>query len=250
MEKQWYESWFDSPYYHILYKKRDDNEAQGFIDNLIDHLNPHKEAKMLDLACGKGRFSKYLADKGFEVTGLDLSENSIEHARQYESDNLSFFTQDMRKVFRINYFDFIFSFFTSFGYFESEKDDLKSLKSVAAGLNKNGVYVLDFFNTQYVIDNLIRNETKVIDGIDFNIQKKIKGLHVFKNISFTLDNETYHFEERVRLFTLSDFEKLIEKAGLSLVKTFGDYQLSDFQENLSPRLILVLKKKNRKLLKE
>lgn len=242
MEKQWYESWFDSPYYHLLYKKRDDNEAQNFIDKLIQHLHPKEEAKMLDLACGKGRFSRYLADKGFEVTGLDLSENSIEYARDYESANLSFFTQDMRRVFRINYFDFIFSFFTSFGYFESEEDDLKSLKSVAAGLNKDGIYVLDFFNTQYVINHLIEEENKTVDGVEFNIEKKIEGSHVFKNITFKIGKKVYQFEERVKLFRLADFEKLAKKAGLQIMETFGDYKLSDFQENLSSRLILIMKK--------
>ncbi len=65
------------PYYHQLYFNRDDKEAAAFIDKLIEHLKPAPGATMLDVACGKGRHSIQLAGKGFDVTGIDLSEDSI-----------------------------------------------------------------------------------------------------------------------------------------------------------------------------
>ena len=242
MTQEWFESWFDSPYYHILYKKRDDTEAKAFIDALLDYLKPNKNARMLDLACGKGRFSRYLANKGYDVTGTDLSENSIEYARQYEEDTLSFFTQDMRKPFRINYFDYTFSFFTSFGYFETEKEDLSSLNSVALGLKKGGIYVLDFFNSNYVIDNLVSHEIKELDGIQFEIKKSINETHVIKDISFTDNGSKHHYQEKVRLFFLAEFRVLFEQAGLELIQFFGDYQLTEFDDYKSPRLIMILRK--------
>lgn len=242
MEKQWYEAWFDSPYYHLLYKKRDESEAKEFIDKLLMYLAPSAHATMLDLACGKGRFSRYLANKGYLVTGLDLSVNSIEFARQFETANLSFFTQDMRKVFRVNYFDFIFSFFTSFGYFESEKDDLRSLKSVSKGLKDGGIYVLDFFNSDYVINNLVEKEVKTIAGVKFQIDKWIEQSHVFKSISIQDNEKQQTFQERVRLFRLTDMERLVENAGMKIVKVFGDYTLSGFDPENSQRMILIIKK--------
>ena len=75
--ESWFTSWFDTPYYHILYKDRDDKEAQIFMDNIVHYLNLPEEAKILDLACGKGRHSIYLNKLGYNVTGVDLSENSI-----------------------------------------------------------------------------------------------------------------------------------------------------------------------------
>jgi len=56
--ENWYASWFDTPYYHILYKDRDYDEAQAFMDNLTHYLNLPEESKILDLACGKGRVMK------------------------------------------------------------------------------------------------------------------------------------------------------------------------------------------------
>ncbi len=242
MEKQWFEAWFDSPYYHLLYKKRNESEAQEFIDKLLGYLAPSPNATMLDLACGKGRFSRYLADKGYLVTGLDLSVNNIEFARQFEAVNLSFFTQDMRKAFRVNYFDFIFSFFTSFGYFESEKDDLKSLQSVSTGLKDGGIYVLDFFNSDYVIRHLVEKEMKTVGGVDFQIDKWIEGSYVFKSIRIDDKDNIKNFQERVRLFKLPDLKKLVEMAGMEIIKVFGDYSLSDFAPESSQRMILIIKK--------
>lgn len=236
----WYASWFDSPYYHILYSNRDEEEAKAFIDALLAHLDPPLTSAILDLACGKGRYSRYLAQKGFaNVVGLDLSEKSIRYAREYESDRLSFYTHDMRLPYRTNYFDYIFNFFTSFGYFEHENDDLRTLKAVASGLRPKGIFVLDFFNAQYVIDRLTGEEEKTINGIHFHIYKQIRGNQVTKTIDFAHAGQSYHFEERVRLYFPEDFERLFAQAGLRITERFGDYQLHAFDLKNSPRLILV-----------
>src|SRR5687768_10522825 len=101
-ENTWFKDWFNSPYYHQLYFKRDESEAAAFINKLIDHLQPVTGAEMLDVACGKGRHSIQLASKGFKVTGIDLSEDSIREAKEFEEPNLEFFVHDMRLPFRIN----------------------------------------------------------------------------------------------------------------------------------------------------
>ena len=236
---EWFEEWFDSPYYHILYKNRDESEAEDFIDRLLETLAPRPGARILDLACGRGRYSRHLAEKGFDVTGLDLSVQSIAFARQFEHGNLSFFTHDMRLPFRTNYFDYVFNFFTSFGYFENEKDDIKTLRNVAVGLRPEGVFVLDFFNSAYVIQRLTGSEEKEVDGIRFKLNKKIEGRHVVKTIDFQDQGRSWHFEERVRLFTPEDFRRIFGAAGLHIQKAYGDYQLQPFHPENSPRLILV-----------
>ncbi|RYZ27466.1 MAG: class I SAM-dependent methyltransferase, partial [Sphingobacteriales bacterium] len=88
MVNEWYKEWFDSDYYHRLYYNRDEKEAQAFIDRLLQHLQPAPQSRMLDAGCGRGRHSRYLAAKGYDVTGIDLSFRSIAYAKQYESDNL------------------------------------------------------------------------------------------------------------------------------------------------------------------
>jgi SAM-dependent methyltransferase len=241
-KKEWFKDWFDSPYYHLLYQKHDDQEAHLFIDRLLDRLQPDPDAHLLDLACGKGRFARYLAEKGFEVTGLDLSVHNIEYARQFETEKLSFFMHDMRLPFRINYFDYIFSFFTSFGYFQSEREDVNTLRSAAKGLKKDGVFVLDFFNSEYVKNHLVIEDERQIGDVHFLQKRRIEGRRVIKDIQITDKGQTFNFQENVCLIGLPDFEKLCQKAGLIIREILGDYQLGAFNAAVSPRLILILQR--------
>ena len=174
-KSDWFENWFDSPYYHILYKHRDDNEARYFIDNLCTFLKHSEKSSLLDLGCGKGRHSIYLSEKGFDTTGVDLSKQSIAHAMNFEKENLSFFVHDMRLPFRINYFDVVMNLFTSFGYFESENDNIKTLHSVASSLKKGGHLIIDFLNAEKSEMELVPLEFKYADNIQFKISKKIEN---------------------------------------------------------------------------
>ena len=237
---EWFEDWFDSPYYHLLYKNRDEEEAKKFIDRLLAEIKPPPGSLILDLACGKGRYSRYLAEKGYYVTGLDIAQDSIEFAQQFENERLSFFQHDMRQPYRINYFDYIFNFFTSFGYFETEQDHLKTVVNIAKGLRPDGKFVLDFFNSKKVIRNLRLNEVKQVDDVVFHIQRSVneKG-YILKNMQFEDQGKFYDFTESVRAFTLEDFQYLFGKAGLKIAQTFGDYHLNEFDEMNSSRLILV-----------
>jgi len=243
MKTEWFADWFDSNYYHILYQNRDLEEASSFIDRLIDFLDPKPNARMLDLACGKGRHSIHLAKKGYTVVGLDLSTESIKAARAFEMKDLSFYSHDMRLPFRINYFQYIFNFFTSFGYFETEKDHLDTLINIAKGLTKDGVFVIDFFNAHKVISELVHYETKKIDGLSFDIKRTLDKGYIKKDIHFEDNGKAYHFEEKVRAFMSNDFDRLLANAGLKIVHTFGDYDLSAFDEKTSSRLIIIAQKR-------
>lgn len=236
----WYASWFDTPYYHILYKDRDYSEAQVFMDNLTHYLNLPENAKILDLACGKGRHSVYLNQLGYDVTGADLSENSIKSASQYTNDTLHFQVHDMRLPFEQK-FDAIFNLFTSFGYFESDADNLTTLQAIKDSLSEYGFAVIDFMNVTHVVNNLVPEEVKTVEGIDFHIQRYEKENHIYKEIRFEDNGEQFHFTEKVKALTLADFEAMMEEAGIFLLDVFGDYKLRKFLKNDSERLIMIFK---------
>jgi len=242
MNKEWFNEWFDSPYYHILYKNHDDDDARRVVDALLEtlHLPPH--ARIMDLACGKGRHARYLAEKGFEVTGLDISPASILFARQFEQDGLTFFQHDMRLPFRINYYDAVMNMFTSFGYFEHDSDHLKTLKNIAKGLKMNGLFLLDYFNSIWVKAHMEEASVKTVEGIEFHMSRRIENGHVYKTVAFEAEGKSYKFQERVRLFELEDFRLLLDKVGMTITQTFGDYGLTPFDASGSKRLILVAQK--------
>ena len=238
--KQWYASWFDTPYYHILYKDRDYTEAQLFMDTLTNYLNIPEGGKILDLACGKGRHSVYLNTLGYNVTGVDLSEQSIAHANQFKNETLKFNVHDMSKPYPET-FDAVFNLFTSFGYFEDDKCNLETIASIKAELNEFGFGVIDFMNVNYVIENLVTEDVKTVEGIDFYQKRSVQDGYVIKDISFKIDGETYKFQERVKAITLRDFEALFEKAGVYLLDVFGDYKLHQYHSKSSERLIMIFK---------
>lgn len=243
----WFETWFDTPYYHILYKDRDFAEAENFITLLINYLRIKKDSKIIDLACGKGRHSVYLNKMGFQVLGLDLSHHSIEHNKQFENSTLKFEVHDMRNeifpTISAEKADAVLNLFTSFGYFEDENDDRKVFQSISNVLNDNGYFVLDFLNSKWVQNTLVKEEQKTKEGIDFTIKKKIEDQHVIKDITFKDKGKDYHFFEKVKLHTLEEINDYAEEFGFERIQIFGDYHLNEFNLDDSPRCINVFKKK-------
>ena len=236
--KDWFTSWFDTPYYHILYKERGFDEAHNFMENLTNYLNIPEEAKILDLACGKGRHSVYLNSIGYDVTGLDLSTHSIENAKQFENETLHFDVHDMSQPYS-QQFDAVFNLFTSFGYFENEEDNLNTIKAIKANLKENGVGVIDFMNVDYVINNLVAEDIKTVEGIAFNLKRYMEDGYIIKDISFEVDNKSYNFKESVKAFTLDEFKDMFQKANIQLIDVFGDYKLHRFDKQTSERLIMI-----------
>ena len=213
MHAEWFSTWFDSPYYHRLYADRNEAEAAGFTDALIARLRPRPGSRVLDLGCGAGRHARRLASKGYDITGIDLSASSIAEAKRAERPHLRFRRQDMRMPFGNLTFDYVFNFFTSFGYFEDEGDHQTVARNMAAALKKGGRLVLDrgFFFKRIVMD----------DG-----KVGASAQHV----------------EQVARFTLGDFDRMLGAHGLTIEQVYGDYQLGPYDTRTSPRLILVARK--------
>lgn len=244
--KDWYKDWFSSPYYHQLYQHRDDSEALGFITKLIAYLHPAKGSSMLDVACGKGRHSRALAEMGFDVTGIDLALPSIEEAKLSEHEMLHFFQHDMRLPFWINYFDFAFNFFTSFGYFKTKREHDNALRTIAQSIKANGVFVIDYLNVQFA-ENLEQNTKLVkVENTEFHIKKWHDNDYFFKQIQ-VMDESNHSLQdlytERVAKFTLADFTNMLALQNMEVEDIFGNYQLENYDYEKSTRLIIVARKK-------
>jgi SAM-dependent methyltransferase len=242
MEKQWFEFWFDSPYYHLLYKNRDPEEAFMFVDALVDYLEVPPNSVMLDLACGRGRHALQLANRGFFVTGLDISPANVNYAMDFANERLDFYQHDMRKPFRTNYYHYIFNFFTSFGYFTNDKDHEKTIQNVFKGLKSKGIFVLDFMNVALVKKHLIPRERKILDEVEFDITRQIDDRYITKSIKINNEGHFYEYQEKVRAYTKEDLSLLLHTAGFKIIEIFGDHNLAAFNPEYSDRLIYVAQK--------
>jgi SAM-dependent methyltransferase len=239
---EWFETWFDTPYYKMLYQNRDDSEAKRFLNVLLDYINLPPNASVLDVACGTGRYTSFLAERGYNAVGIDLSYNNIEHASMLESENLTFFMHDMREIFYVNYFDAVFNFYTSFGYFSSEKDHVKAIRSMSHSLKPGGKLMIDFFNAEKTIREMTEHQQVLREGILFSVRKFLEDHVIVKKIYLQDEGREFHFEERVQALTLDDFNRWFEMHRLKLREVFGDYGLNPFDVNSSDRMILIAEK--------
>lgn len=235
-ENEWFASWFDSPYYPILYQHRDYREAEAFVKQLLVHLNPDQNDHFLDLACGRGRHSIYIRSQGYQVAGVDLSPDSIRDANEHAVDGLTFDVHDMRVPFPAGY-DYIFNLFTSFGYFSNQDDNLKVLQNIREALNPGGTLVMDFMNVEKVIPELVKEEKKDLNGVHFTLQRYVENGFIVKEIHIEDDENIQHFQERVQALDRPAFEKLFDEAGLEITEVWGDYGGGEFSADFSPRLI-------------
>lgn len=242
-KKQWFDEWFNTIYYHILYKHRDYEEAAKFLDHLINYFKIVPNAKILDLACGKGRHSIYLNKKGFDVTGVDLSEENIKFASTKQNASLHFAVHDMRHVYADGVFDYVFNLFTSFGYFDSKEENLNVIDATIKSLKPKGKFLLDFLNPYVVVNNLVHEEDKTIENIHFRIERKYtEDEFLLKNIAVDDHGQHYEFQEKVKAIRRTEFLAYFDKINLKVIDIFGDYELSEYRKEESQRLIFVLEK--------
>ena len=243
--QEWFSNWFNSPFYHILYSNRDEVEANKFINNLIDYLQPQKDSKILDVACGKGRHSKALAEMGFNVIGIDLAEESINEANKNQSENLHFYVHDMRNLFKTNEFDFVFNFFTSFGYFKTQQENNSVIESMTKSLKIGGMLVIDYLNVHFEEDNFEKLVERKVDNLNFISTKWHTDTHFYKQIQVADDKNgmpRHLSTERVAKFSLGEFNEMLSLQDMQIQNVFGDYSLGHYDLYKSPRMIIIAKK--------
>jgi 2-polyprenyl-3-methyl-5-hydroxy-6-metoxy-1,4-benzoquinol methylase len=240
-DKQWFETWFDTPYYHQLYRHRDEGEAQVFIAALMSSLGLAAGASVLDVACGKGRHSRYLASMGYDTVGIDLAACSIAAAREQPLPHLHYDVWDMRQVYRMDSFDCVVNLFSSLGYFDDARDDVAAIGAMAAALKPHGVLVIDHLNPEWVAKVIKPREIIDRGDIQFHIRKQIADGVIVKDIEFIAAGENHHYQERLKLYKPEDFEQMCTDAGLEIVARYGSYKLDAFISSSSERQIMICK---------
>jgi len=240
----WFKTWFDTNWYQQLYANRNEREAAGFLQKLVAELELDSNSKVLDLGCGVGRHSKYLAGYGFNVTGFDLSVSSIREAKKLKSLKLRFLVHDMRINFGKEIFDAVFNLFTSFGYFNKEEENYQVIENMSTSLKPGGLLVLDYLNVKYSDEQLVPLEEREIDGIRYNITRWTDEKFFYKRIRIA-DGQLpvpIEYTEEVRRFRLEDFNQMFESNNFKKEAVYGDYRLNDYDENKSPRMIMLARK--------
>ncbi|MCF8242398.1 MAG: class I SAM-dependent methyltransferase [Melioribacteraceae bacterium] len=238
----WFKDWFHSPYYKYVYSHRNDDDAQKLLQLILKEIKPKEGSLILDAACGMGRHSIKLANLGYRVFGFDLSMNFLKSAQRSKLSNVQvdFFCSDIRNVNLKVKFDLILNVFTSFGYFESDGENFAFLSKSKTLLKENGFFILDYFNEQFVRENIVPQSQKKINGLEIFEKRKIAGDYIVKEILISDAGKSESFFERVKLYSIDNLVGQVESFGYNVKKIFGDYEGNGFDIDKSPRLILMI----------
>lgn len=241
----WYKDWFNSENYLKVYSHRNESEAERLVELIIKMLNLKSGSKVLDMACGSGRHAIIFSKHGFDVTAVDLSQRLISEAKSNavrSGANINFVLSDILDFNTPVRFDLALNLFTSIGYFESDEDNLSVILKAYALLKSNGYFVLDFFNKEYLLKNLVPETVFSENGTRIIQKRYIKGNRVIKDIIIENNGLLEKYFESVRLFSDEEIFAFFEKAGFTIVKKFGDYNGSAFRKDSSSRLIIFARK--------
>jgi len=217
------------------------------VESILKMMDLKPKSKILDLCCGYGRHSIEFAQRGFQVTGYDLSDFFIEKAKKDSSDlglKIEFVRGDMRRLPFDNQFDAVVNIFTSFGFFDKESNDLKVTKGVSRALKKGGLFLLDLKNREYVIRNFQRRRWRQQE--DF-IMLEDNFFDLFTSrweLTRTLLFENGRKKEdsfSLRMYTFTEILDLLKKSGFILESVYGDFDFREYSLD-SPRMILISRK--------
>ena len=234
-EADWFEEWFGEDYLRI-YQHRDETEAERAIELIAANVAGREIDSVLDLACGAGRHTKILEERWWTV-GLDLSMSLLKTARR-ETKDAPYVRADMREIpFAARSFDLVVNLFTSFGYFDDDREHVRVLACVKSALKSGGTLVIDFLNAAEVRHTLVPYDERVENGITIEQRRRISPDNRFVEKKITLRDRGKEYIERVRLLSPRDLERMLITAGFEVAKVFGDYGGRSWSEN-SPRTIM------------
>ncbi len=242
---EWFVDWFNTEEYLNVYQHRNKQDAEKLVNLILSKIKLSAGSKALDLACGAGRHSLLFAQNGFKVTAVDLSEKLIKVAKKSAEElnlKIDFIESDLRYFFVKGKFDLVVNLFTSFGYFDSDFENLQIFKVAINHLKEKGFFVFDFLNADYLKNNLVKKSVDIIAGGFITQERKIENKRIIKNITIAKYETEQKFMESVRLYSSDELITAIQSVGFKVNEILGDFDGNSFNLLTSPRVIIFAQK--------
>ena len=235
---EWYQNWFNQ-IYADLYAHRNVEQAEKQVEVLLEAIQLPPVATILDVGCGAGRHLATFLNKKHQAFGMDLSVQLLNLAEQPKR----LVRADMSKIpFQKQTFDLVTSFFSSFGYFKTPKQDLKMFQQMKDLLKPKGWLFLDLAHRDVVLQNLIPYDEREFQDYKVIQKRSVEGRIVIKDIEIINSKcEKQNYQECLRLYSLSELKDILATENIQLVKVFGNEKGDEFTEK-SPRMSLILRK--------
>jgi SAM-dependent methyltransferase len=236
----WYEKSFGEEYL-ALYPHRDKAEAARAIELIRSRTSGMRVKRVLDLACGAGRHSRALSEQWW-TAGYDLSEPLLRVARA-EAPAAVFVRGDIRLLpFARNSFSLVVNLFTSFGYFESDREHQAVIAEVSDVIAPGGIFALDYLNPPRVIRTLNPYDERIVNDTVVEQRRSLSPDGRFVEKKMTLRGKGKSFDERVRLFSRADLEAMLTRCGFVIREVVGDYSGASWSDDSDRTFILAAKR--------
>jgi SAM-dependent methyltransferase len=245
MTAEWFKDWFDTDEYLYVYRNRNEEDAKKLVELIINNVELKPHDNILDLACGTGRHSILFAEKGYNVTAVDLSKNLLSIAQKTAREShvkVNFIRSDLRQFSICTRFSLVINLFTSFGYFEEDRENFKIINTAYNQLYNSGYFVLDLFNRGFIEKNLVPESVNNFSDRTVIQRRHIEGNRVKKQIIIEKNKVRKEYYESVRMFHKEELFNAMSCAGFRIIKYFGSSDGNKFDLENSPRIIIFAQK--------
>jgi len=234
----WYVESFGEMY-PLLYGHRDDASAADEVRSLVELMNVAPGARLLDICCGNGRHMATLLELGYEVTGVDLSEAQLRRAAERPGFTDRLVRADVRDLPFDRCFDGAVNLFTSFGYFEDDRDNAAALRQMSQTLKPGGVLAMDLINRSYLEQNFVPLTRREDDGVTIESRRSLTDTRSFKHTTVSdASGKIQTFNESVRLYRPKEIASMFGDAGLRDVRLYGHYDGRPLDSD-APRMVVI-----------
>jgi SAM-dependent methyltransferase len=244
-ETSWFESFFGEDYFEIYADAFPAERTTMEVEAVVELLGVEPGARILDLACGHGRHAIPLAQRGFHVTGYDLSEVFLDRA---EADakaagvEIEWIRGDMRELPFDREFEAVINLYTAFGYFADPDDDLRTLQGIQRALEPGGQLLLETLHRDGLLARFRPKITErtgsgviVLHEYEWDLARNVIDDRV---MLIHPDGTRKHYRTSVRMHSLHEFLGLLRRGGLEPTAWHGGLERSPLGLH-SRRLVLL-----------
>jgi len=244
------EAWYVRYYRERFAEERepfDEADTLDQVDFVEGALGITPPGRVLDLACGWGRHSHLLAERGYDVVGLDLSDTFLRMGHTEEGDAVSWVRADMRSVpLRAGCFDAVICLWNSFGYF-SESDNTRVIAEVARLVAPGGCFLLDTTNRDFLLTWGVLGQDWSREGEAHVLRSRqldpLTGVLHNEVLILEPDGHRRSYEMRIRCYTFPELRRLFTEAGLRVrLPVYGGYDLAETLTLDSYQMVVVAEK--------
>ena len=248
MASQWYEDFFHGIANELWTKCVSPEQTRGEADFLADALGVTRGSRVLDLPCGNGRHCLELAARGFQMTGMDLSDEFLRDARAGARaagrDEIEWVHGDMRRVDWQARFDGAFCFGNSFGYMEYADMELY-LAGLARALKPRARFVLQTgCAAESILPDYKEREWMRVADILFAIENRYRPETscLESLLTFVQDGKTETREARHHVYSVAELGRMLGRAGFKTLHLFGSLDRQPFK--LGDQLLYLIAEKS------